>query len=304
MLAKFDPFGATLTAVAVPEAGPLAFDMAFSPDGLLHITDGERSVIRVGPTSNDVVLTEDPLIDGITFDQAGGLYVSNGFVGQIRRYDASYQVTHDPFARSNLGAPIHLGFGRDVSGNPTSQLLAAIGGARLSPPYVRSIVAANPSGVPAVGWEAGTQFLTVTPISPEGVVGAPYSSTPTVPDAGTGVSWSIFSGALPPGLALDAATGEIAGTPTALGAFELTIEASTGSRRGFVSGTIDVQAPGILVVDVIDAFFGVPGLITADDERFLDLIGNGNGFLDVGDIQAFIRFRAQVPPTAPPAVDP
>jgi hypothetical protein len=52
---------------------------------------------------------------------------------------------------------------------------------------------------------------------PPGVIGTAYSQTLTASAATPPLSWSVTSGSLPAGLALNAATGEIAGTPTATG---------------------------------------------------------------------------------------
>ena len=58
--------------------------------------------------------------------------------------------------------------------------------------------------------------------------GAPYSlqMTATVPDAKT---WTVSSGTLPPGLALDAETGLISGTPTAAGQYDFQVLAKMNS---------------------------------------------------------------------------
>ena len=72
-------------------------------------------------------------------------------------------------------------------------------------------------------------------------VGSPYSlqMTATVADAKT---WSISAGSLPTGVALDAATGLISGTPTAAGQFDFTVSAKmNGDTRS------DTKALGIVV---------------------------------------------------------
>ena len=69
---------------------------------------------------------------------------------------------------------------------------------------------------------------TLAPASlPGGTIGAPYNQMVTASPAGT-YSYTVTSGALPPGVMLNAATGAITGTPTQNGAFSFTITAASG----------------------------------------------------------------------------
>jgi len=61
---------------------------------------------------------------------------------------------------------------------------------------------------------------------PDGTAGTVYAAVQFTA-GGTGpITWSVTSGALPPGLTLDGATGVYAGTPTAAGPYSFTITAS------------------------------------------------------------------------------
>ena len=141
------------------------------------------------------------------------------------------------------------------AGSAYAQPLSAAGG---MPPYAWSITAGGlPPGLqldPATGMIGGTPTaagafgftarvtdslsataskdfslrilsgLAVTSARPaNATAGAPYSHTLTASGGAAPYSWSVTAGALPPGLALDPASGVIAGTPSGAGAFEFTV---------------------------------------------------------------------------------
>jgi hypothetical protein len=69
--------------------------------------------------------------------------------------------------------------------------------------------------------------LTLSPATlPSTSLGVPYSETITASGGTAPYTFSVSSGALPPGLALNTTTGEISGTPTTIGAFNFCIMAT------------------------------------------------------------------------------
>ena len=77
----------------------------------------------------------------------------------------------------------------------------------------------------------------------DGIPGVAYSESLSAA-GGTGTfTWSISAGALPDGLTLNAATGEIAGSPTSQGSSTFTATASSGGSSASRQLTIEVMAP-------------------------------------------------------------
>lgn len=106
-------------------------------------------------------------------------------------------------------------------------------------------------------------LITVLPATlPAGSLGAPYTQALSASGGTAPYTFSISSGALPPGLALSA-TGQISGIPTSTGSFTFTVQASDANGclgeqtytiviNPFVCGTIDVF-PATLPTPVLGA---------------------------------------------------
>jgi len=92
------------------------------------------------------------------------------------------------------------------------------------------------------------------------VAGTPYSSTVTASGTPT-VSYRVSSGALPTGLTLNPATGEITGTPTTPGTYVFTVSASNGTLPdAAVEYTITVAAAVVPTVPGTPGAPGTPGV--------------------------------------------
>jgi hypothetical protein len=84
-----------------------------------------------------------------------------------------------------------------------------------------------------------------TPSSPltAAVGGAPLPAFTFEASGSMPISWSVTSGALPPGTSLDAATGAYSGTPTAAGNYSFTVTASNAAGADSDAFTQQVTAP-------------------------------------------------------------
>ena len=74
------------------------------------------------------------------------------------------------------------------------------------------------------------------------------TTSPTVTFTASGstpVTWSVSAGSLPPGMALDAATGAYTGKPTAVGDYSFTITATNGAGADSDPYTQSVTAPAL-----------------------------------------------------------
>jgi hypothetical protein len=58
----------------------------------------------------------------------------------------------------------------------------------------------------------------------------------------TPLSWSVFSGSLPTGLALDTTTGSLSGTPVGTGTFAFTVRATNAHGTDDQATSVDIAA--------------------------------------------------------------
>lgn len=124
---------------------------------------------------------------------------------------------------SALPAGLALSPGGIVSGTPTAAGAFA---------FTVNVTDANgQAGIANLTLTVGNSAITVTPATlPGGTQGVAYSQRLTAAGGIAPYSFAVSSGALPPGLAINAATGVIAGTPTGSGdaTFAITVTDSTG----------------------------------------------------------------------------
>jgi uncharacterized protein YhjY with autotransporter beta-barrel domain len=142
-----------------------------------------------------------------------------------------------------------------ISGTPT--------GSGSSSFTVRALDTLGNFGTRAYAVNIGTASLTINPASlPAAVAGKPYSQTVVASGGTAPYTYSIAAGALPPGLTLNAATGVISGTPTAIGVASFTIQArdvngNIGTRAYLITNrpdpALDPEVQGLIAAQVATA---------------------------------------------------
>jgi hypothetical protein len=129
----------------------------------------------------------------------------------------------------------------------------------------------------------GTVPVAIDSVLAPATMGAGYEA-----DVARGIagSWSVVGGTMPKGLALSA-DGRLSGIPAEAGSFHFTV--SVVQTAGFATRELrmEVAKPQLAEQAVLDQLLGA-GTLTPDQARFLDLLGNANGRVDVGDVRAWL----------------
>jgi M6 family metalloprotease-like protein len=119
------------------------------------------------------------------------------------------------------------------------------------------------------------------------VMGAAYADTVRA-TGGSGVfTWRVTSGDLPPGIALES-SGVLRGTATASGSFHFTATATSDALSAQREFVLTVAKPALAASTVLDALLAGGSALTADERNYLDLLGNHNGRVDLGDVRAWL----------------
>ena len=101
---------------------------------------------------------------------------------------------------------------------------------------------------------------------------------------------SVVSGSLPAGLAFQATGdgGQFVGVPEETGAFDVSIVATSSNLNATLDLQLQVNAPSIEVDRLVDQLIDGGQLLTADEVRYMDLLGNRSGGFDLGDFLAWL----------------
>ena len=139
------------------------------------------------------------------------------------------------------------------------------------------------------GGGSGAQIVPVTltittTTMPDGVVGTAYNSTVAVNGGSGALTFSISAGSLPAGLALNASSGAVTGTPTATGTSNFTmmvVDSGTPQRSDTQTLSIDITDPLIITTaalpgTAVGAAYNQTVVATGGTAPLTFSISNGN----------------------------
>lgn len=119
------------------------------------------------------------------------------------------------------------------------------------------------------------------------VMGSDYADTLRVSGGVGSYVYALLSGQLPPGLALSA-DGVVSGVASRDSSFDAVVRATSGNQTLDLPIRMHVTAPALVLANVINQYLNGGTALTADERRYLDLNGNQNNLLDVGDLVAWL----------------
>jgi hypothetical protein len=133
------------------------------------------------------------------------------------------------------------------------------------------------------------------------VMGAAYADTLLATGGTNAFVWKLSVGALPAAISLDTVTGVLSGTATVQGTYQFTATATSDELSATRAFQLAVVKPVVAAAAVLDDLLGGGAVLTATERNFLDLLGNRNGRLDVGDVRAWLIDTGGLPAGAPAA---
>ncbi len=137
--------------------------------------------------------------------------------------------------------------------------------------------------------------LTSAGARPNGVMGATYSDTLRATGGTGSYTWQNLD-PLPAGLTLSPATGVVSGRPGASGNFSYQARVTSGIQTQTQTFTLSISVPVLVQANVVARILNPnAATLTADELSYLDVIGNANGFFDVGDFLAWVQATGATP---------
>ncbi len=237
-----------------------------------------------GTASCNLTITADLTVTA-TFQQTHTLVVSVQGAGTVTSTPGGIDCPNDCSEAYVDGTSL------DLAANPAQgMVLAGWGGGCSGTASCNLTITADLS----VSATFSLPLVLETESLPGGLMGAQYSETLVAMGGPAEKTWSIASGGLPPGISLLASTGVLSGIPEETGTFTLTAQVAAGGLQAQREYSINISAPLFAIDAVLDQLLKVAGSLNGDEIRYLDLLGNRNGRLDIGDFRAWLISTGQL----------
>lgn len=188
--------------------------------------------------------------------------------GGVTPYSLGSDNLPDGLTASLLGSTITL------SGTPTGAGIGAGASEAVGPVFIEILDSYLGSYLYQQSFSIYVEPLVFTADYPDAMEDEPYSYSPTTTGGIPPYSYSVASGALPTGTTLNAATGEVSGTPTTPGTYVFTIRVTDSATGG---GNVS-DSPQSVVIELVPNFVALP--LTYDEVDYaaaMTWVRQGNG---------------------------
>jgi sugar lactone lactonase YvrE len=214
--------------------------VAVDSGGNLYVADfGNGRVRKFTPGGTITTIAGDGSNNlspqGVAVDSAGNLYVADF-------NNAVFKILPDS-TLSRIGGTGVEGYSGD-GGSAASAMVSNVRSVALDPAGNIFFTDSSNDAIRMLHPVSALLTISTPAILPPGAVGAPYSQQLSAVGGTAALQWSVISGALPPGVTLSSA-GLLAGTPSAVGTYAFTVQATDGASFANLPFTITVSVPSI-----------------------------------------------------------